>query len=615
MQATQKQRKQDARRNSLLTNSSQSALAALWSRPIWMVAVLGLLPAACGAQLSQSVEPPASLPQVASAEQVAQADLISDEPPEIASPYGAYLAGLAAANNRDFTTASDYLLKALEADPENLELSQTVFMLVAADGRQGDAKRLADRLTETQPDFALANVVLAVDAATKEDWQKADQILAKLPDEGLSSLLAPLMRGWIDIAMNDPDAAMDHIAALQETSGFALLYDLHYAVMNDVAGRTQAAREGYKKALDSGAGGTLRLSWLSGNFYERSDEPEKAAEIYRRFLQNASGSTLMEPLLERVESGKSTAPAVATPKDGLAEVLFNIASLLSQERASDLALIYVRQALALRPDFDMAQVLLGEIMESQGRGEDALAAYEQLDSGSPFSWMVGLRIAEALEELDNSERALSELDRLAAERPDHFEPLFRKGNLLRSQERFEEAVEAYNGAEARLGELVPRYWSLLYFRGIALERSDQWSLAEEDFLKALDLEPEQPFVMNYLAYSWVEQNVNLEEAEEMLIRAVELRPDDGYIVDSLGWAYYRLGDYDNAVRYLEQAVELRPQDSVINDHLGDALWFANRRMEARFQWRRALNLEPEDDQVPLIEEKLRSGLKDEPKDI
>ena len=153
-----------------------------------------------------------------------------------------------------------------------------------------------------------------------------------------------------------------------------------------------------------------------------------------------------------------------------------------------------------------------------------------------------------------------------------------------------------------------RHWSLLYSRGIALERSKQWARAETDFIKALELEPEQPYVLNYLGYSWVDQGIHLERATGMIEKAVELRPRDGFIVDSLGWAYFRIGDYGGAVRELERAVELRPQDPVINDHLGDAYWMVGRRLEARFQWRRALALEPEADVAGTITNKLEDGL-------
>ena len=204
---------------------------------------------------------------------------------------------------------------------------------------------------------------------------------------------------------------------------------------------------------------------------------------------------------------------------------------------------------------------------------------------------------------------------MARELPDQYEPHYRKGNLLRARDRFEEAVVAYDTAVELLGEPAPRHWSVLYFRGVALERSKQWDRAEADFLKALELEPEQPFVMNYLAYSWVEQERNLDEAKAMLVRAVELRPEDGYIVDSLGWVYFRLGEYENAVKYLERAVELQPQDPVINDHLGDAFWRTERRSEARFQWRRSLSLDPEEENIPAIEEKILNGLDESAEDI
>src|SRR5690606_33991930 len=149
-------------------------------------------------------------------------------------------------------------------------------------------------------------------------------------------------------------------------------------------------------------------------------------------------------------------------------------------------------------------------------------------------------------------------------------------------------------------EPQPHQWTLFYFRGIAYERAKQWDKAEADLLQALALFPEQPHVLNYLGYSWVDQGMHLDEAMDMIARAVELRPNDGYIVDSLGWAHYRLGNYEEAVRELERAVELRPEDPVINDHLGDAYWKVGRRLEARFQWAHARDLDPEPDALEEI---------------
>ena len=188
------------------------------------------------------------------------------------------------------------------------------------------------------------------------------------------------------------------------------------------------------------------------------------------------------------------------------------------------------------------------------------------------------------------------------------QPLARLGDILRGRSRWADAARAYDEAIARAGVPIPADWSLFYARGIALERSNRWPQAEADFRRALELSPEQPYVLNYLGYTWVELGQNLAEARGMLERAVELRPNDGNIVDSLGWALFKLGDYPAAVRSLERAVELEPRSSVINDHLGDAYWMAGRRNEAHFQWSRALSLGPEPGEGPRIESKLREGL-------
>ena len=197
---------------------------------------------------------------------------------------------------------------------------------------------------------------------------------------------------------------------------------------------------------------------------------------------------------------------------------------------------------------------------------------------------------------------------MTAEHPERTDAVISLADILRARERYDEAVAAYDRAFERIDELEGRHWSLLYARGIALERSRQWSRAEADFLRALELEPDQPLVLNYLGYSWIEQGTGLDEALEMIERAVKLRPEDGYIIDSLGWAHYRLANFEKAVTHLERAVERRPEDPTINDHLGDAYWRVGRYNEARFQWRRALSLDPDKELIPVIQAKLEAGL-------
>ena len=186
------------------------------------------------------------------------------------------------------------------------------------------------------------------------------------------------------------------------------------------------------------------------------------------------------------------------------------------------------------------------------------------------------------------------------------------GDILRSKKRFGEAVTAYDEAIRRAAASgLPERWALFYDRGVALERSGEWARAEADLLHALEMKPDQPLVLNYLGYSWIDQGINLDEGMKMIRRAVDQRPDDGYIVDSLGWAFYRIGNFEDAVKNLERAIDLKPEDPTINDHLGDAYWRVGRTLEAKFQWAHARDLKPEAEELPKIEAKIANGLPDD----
>lgn len=584
---------------------------ATWPKPALLALAVGFAPAGC------SAEPPSRGSElIAQLAEAGQPPLGAASP--IASPYGAYLAGLVAQSDGDLGAAADYMLQALTYDPDNPELLYPALQLAAASGRTDKAVELARRVLELEPQHSLAVLVSAMEAVRQGNLPGAEAQLAVLPGRGLDQVLLPLLNAWLKTGQGEVEAALQTLAVLQSGDGAGVLHDVHAALINDVAGRNDAAAQLYERLLAQATRPTLRITWLAGNFFERHGQRERAIALYREYIEDGPGADTLVPMMERAQQRGETPPEVASATDGIAEVLFNLSGLLTQEQADEAALIHLYQSLALKPDFVLAQVLLGEILQKQGRSRDAIDAYRAVPQDSPFNWIVRLRIAEELQVAGETERALEELDRLAAERPESHEPLSRKGDLLRAEERFEEAVEAYDGAVERLerqGAVGPEHWSLLYFRGIALERSGDWPRAETDFKHALGLQPEQPYVMNYLAYSWVEKKQNLDEAEAMLVRAVKLRPQDGYIVDSLGWVYYRLGRYQEAVVQLERAVALRPQDPTINDHLGDALWQVGRRQEARFQWHRALSLDPDEDQVPLIEKKLEEGVTTPPENI
>jgi tetratricopeptide (TPR) repeat protein len=296
--------------------------------------------------------------------------------------------------------------------------------------------------------------------------------------------------------------------------------------------------------------------------------------------------------LERLKKGEPPISTALTPASGLAEGYLDIATLLSQENAVEPALLMARYSLSLRPGDAVTKLLVGEVMEIQKRWPAAIAIYQSIPENSPHSWNARLREASSLTEIDKNDDAIAILRKMVNERSDRADALIQLGDVLRTTKKFGPSAQAYSDAIDRLGGAQNVGWRLLYRRGIAYEQDGQWPKAEKDFLLALEMEPDQPYIMNYLGYSWVDMGMHFDKAQAMLKRAVELKPDDGFIVDSLGWVYYKLGHYDAAVKELEHAVSLIPDDPTVNDHLGDAYYQIGRHHEAEFQWRRALSFEP-----------------------
>ncbi len=528
------------------------------------------------------------------------------------SPAGNYLAGRFAQKSRDFGSASRFFGHALASDPENRDLLRRAFLVGLAKGRFEEATELGRRIVDQDKDAAMANLVLLIGELIEGKLTLAEERLSSMPRRGLSTFVVPMMRAWTFAGQSKTKEAIDALTPLASIQGFAVLHNLHAGLIHDLADNLPKAEEHYRLAIGGGSRVTLRIVVALGSLLERTGKADDAKALYTKYLDENPDSMMLEPALARLESGGKPPKLARTAIDGAAEVLFNLSGTLTRENSAETALIYGRLSLQLRSDFPIARMLVGRILESLGRPADAIEVYDRISPISTLSWLARLRKAASLETLGKDEQAIEHLRRMVQEESARADVLVNLGDILRSKKRFGESVKAYDRAISRIGAMEKRHWTLLYSRGIALERSKQWGRAEKDFLAALELNPDQPYVLNYLGYSWVDQGIKLDRARTMIERAVELRPNDGYIVDSLGWALFRIREFPGAVRHLERAVELRPQDPTINDHLGDSYWRVGRRVEARFQWRRALSLDPDPDQSARIREKVKSGLEEDP---
>lgn len=520
---------------------------------------------------------------------------------------GAYLAGRHAQQQRDFAAAAAYYLQALDVNPDNVDLMRRAYALLAAEGNIDGAARVVERLVALKEDTPGGAVVLAARAAQAGRFAEVEKLMAPLPRHGFNSFLVPLGIAWARLGQGRIDDALAALDPLKKAEQLSQLYHFNAGLICDIADRKDKAAEHYQVTV-AGPSLSLRVVEIAGSFYVRSGQPAKARALYDRYLAEHPETVLLDGLVRGLDGGPQPPRPVPNARAGLAETLFGAATTVRENNALESSLMFARLALAVQPDFPLAQVLVGDILQSQGRYADANRAYLAIPADAHVYYSAQLRVADNMKRMSDSAAAIQVLQGLAQGRVDRPDALIDLGDVLRSDKRYDEAATAYEQALARVKKVEARHWAVFYSRGIAYERSRQWPRAEKDFLKALELEPEQPYVLNYLGYTWLEQRINVDKAKAMIQRAVAQRPEDGYIVDSLGWSLYLTGDYDGAVREVERAVELQPEDPVINDHLGDAYWRVGRQTEARFQWQRALTLNPEADAIAGLKAKLENGL-------
>ena len=524
-----------------------------------------------------------------------------------ASQLGSYLIGRYAHGRGDYAAAAQYLERVLAEDPNNPSLLRRSVSLLVADGRVEEAAALAERLLDVPASGRLAQFVLGLRDARNGDYEEALERIDAIERESVYALLVPLAEAWMHTGAGSDTEALAALAPLGDRDSYRSFFNLHAGLINDLAGRAADAEALLREEIAT-TGGSHRPVAALGSVLMRAGRVVEARAIYEEYRDQNPGIIWVERVLAAVDAGEAVPPLVSDAREGLAEALLGAAASVPQRDNGEAALIYARLALFLRDDLDSARFLIGEILEDAERLEAAVDAYRSIPAESDFAWAARLRAASGLADLDRLDEAVTTLRRMADEQPERTDAASVLGDVFRRDEQYAEAAAAYDIAVGRIETVEYRHWRLFYVRGIAFERLGEWPKAEADFKRALELEPDQPLVLNYLGYTWVEQGRNLDEAKGMIEKAVELRPDDGYIVDSLGWVAYRLGDFEEAVHQLERAVELVAGDPIINDHLGDAYWQVGRRIEARFQWRRVLTLDPEDDLAAQVRRKIADGL-------
>jgi tetratricopeptide (TPR) repeat protein len=534
---------------------------------------------------------------------LAQDSLFDLAPP---SASGSFLAGTQALNELRTPEASRFFADAIAEEWDNPIILNRAFVAFAANGEVERASDTAARILELEPANELAQLVRATEAIKQRRYEAALRALDKVGEDSFEGITGTILRAWALTGLNrmpEGQALLDKIAG----NGLDEFLVYHRAMMAEVAGDREAAQAYVQQAIEADplnadvVEAFARIMGNSGHFAE-------ALDAIVTFEAQGLTHPLVTDVKQKLAQSRAPGPYATSIESGVSRMFHSIGVGFAREGTSDFALVLERLAQYLDPRSDTVAVVVGQLYDMADQHELANAAYDAVPVNSLLKPMATVRVAGNLDAMGDRSEAIRRLTNIVTTNPEDIEAVSVLGDLLRTDKQYVASAEAYSKALAITGGKSPGDWRFFYVRGISYERADLFPKAEADFLRALELNPDQPQVLNYLGYSWVDKGLHLDRALGLIEKAIEESPNDGYIIDSLGWAYYRLGRFPEAVEKLEQAALLLPNDPEINDHLGDAYWRVGRKLEASFQWKVAYAMDEEGNVRKRIEPKLAAGL-------
>lgn len=544
----------------------------------------------------------AGLPLAAAREPVVLAEpfAVSD------NPDANYVSALAAAHDNDVLAASTFFQEAVRANPDDYGLMAHAMVAALINGDVDNAQRLAARLVVHSPKDSLARLVLGVANIKAHRFVSARGQFSSIGSKGAPNLIANLMAAWSLAGSGKTHDALVLLDTLQDPS-FTVFQDFHAGLIASVGGDRQAAATrlaiAYKNApaTEQVADAQARDLALNGHI-------NHAKAVYQTFLKSAPHNSVIRAALAELDAGTKLQPLVTNASQGAAVALFGLGATSARSGSGGSAILYLRLAQYLWPDNALVLVTLGDFFMREKQYAEAYDAYNGVLKDDPLRVSADTQIAMIYRATKHKNAAAEKLNDVLKVHPDNFEALIAFGDMQRDDKDYAGSAATFSKALAQDKASNSVTWADYYSLGVAFALNKQWGKAEPDFKAALKLSPDQPEVLNYLGYSWVDRGEKYDQAFKMLRRAVDLRPRDGFIVDSLGWAFYKLKRYHEAVHELEKAVQLVPADPLINEHLGDAYWRDGHQIEAHFQWNHARDFKPDPKDLPRILSEIKNGL-------
>ncbi len=517
------------------------------------------------------------------------------------SASGSYLSSRFSRSTGDIPSATAALQKLYKQDADNTEIASQLMGLYLLQGKVDSALEIASGIVKKNDKEPISSLMLSLQAIKKNKPAEAAKILDRVFEGEGGQLWLPLISAWLDAEQKKllKPITMEELSA--EVGRAAPLVSYHLALINSRAGFATAAAENFRDAIEDPEHPPARVMNMLLAFYEKNNQPEILKPIVAKFrAANANQSQVKLPPIDNMQ-------------DGVAEVLFTIGSIMLAGDSTQEATLYLQLALYIKPDMQVATLALAQAygeLQQYGIASEILA---KIPKNSDLYSNAQLYSAVNLGRMKKYDEAIKKLDELiaatpSATTPDNVDLYMAKGDLLRLQERFADALTVYKTALSTVKEPTAVHWQLFFAIATCYDKQNNWQETEKNLTKSIELSPNQPDTLNYYGYSLLMRGEKLAEAKSMIEKALKKRSSDPQIIDSMGWAHYLLGEYEQAAEYMEKAVSLLPADATVNEHLGDIYWRLSRKTEARFQWDRAITYSTDENLTLEIKKKLKDGL-------
>ena len=524
---------------------------------------------------------------------------------------GSYIAGQFAEKEGDFKNASYYYIDLISRGDSEREIITRSVIYAALAGNFEIATAISRKIDDLQLNYPVANLVIFAEAIKKREKSEILRAFER-HKKNFPEIFKIVTEFWILIIDNKKDEAfrlINSISINNEAQLQIINYNqlLAYVYFNEY----EQAKTLYENMEFSNFLFDSESALALVQYFQKNKESEVSESIISKARSASNNAYYIQAFKNKLSNGGVSDAIRITPYKQIAEVFFRW-SQSSQRGAENIInkSFYLSLANFADPTSSFLKFNLATILNDSGNYELSREILDNFSNDDVFFMDSIVENSFAIEQLDSNESALEYIQQFIIDGYANARLLKTYGSLQRSMSLFKEAIKSYTRAieVAKRETYTEAIWPILFLRGISFERSKNWALAESDFISALELSPDQPQVLNYMGYSLLERKEKLDQALKMIILAAEKSPDSYHIIDSLGWAYYKKGDFGKALLYLEKAMEIESTDPIVNDHLGDVLWMLGRKREAKFQWKKSLSFNPESVDQKNTEDKLKFGL-------